>query len=146
MNSFGPQFGLGLEIRVNGKPMPLLMERFMANEVIRSPQMFAYSDLNSEQFTTMQDSKGNHYEVTFSVSKIEPSIQGLEVSEPYGHRLLVGRYVLYQGRPAYVRCARANGMLEIIETISKIERKVTIQNVSCIERYGVNVFKLGSEP
>lgn len=84
--------------------------------------------------------------MTFSVSKIEPSIQGLEVSEPYGHRLLVGRYVLYQGRPAYVRCARANGMLEIIETISKIERKVTIQNVSCIERYGVNVFKLGNEP
>ena len=48
VNSFGPKFGLGLEIRVNDKPMPLLMERFMANEVIRSPKMFAYSDLNSE--------------------------------------------------------------------------------------------------
>lgn len=36
VNSFGPQFGLGLEIRVNKKPMPLIMERFMENEVIRS--------------------------------------------------------------------------------------------------------------
>lgn len=68
------------------------------------------------------------------------------MSEAYGKRLLVGRYVLYQGRPCYVRSVRANGMLEIIETISKIERKVNIQNISLIEKYGVNVFKLGFEP
>jgi hypothetical protein len=125
VNSFGPQFGIGLEIRVNSKPMPLLMERFLENEVIRSSEMFAYSDLNSEQFTSMKDSKGNQYEITFSVSKIESSF-GIEINEPYGNRLLVGRYVLYQGRPAYVRSLKANGMLDIIETISKIERKVTI--------------------
>jgi hypothetical protein len=48
VNSFGPQFGVGLEIRVNSKPMPLLMERFLENEVIRSSDMFSYSDVNSE--------------------------------------------------------------------------------------------------
>jgi hypothetical protein len=94
----------------------------------------------------MKDSRGNQYEITFSVSKIDQSIQGLEINESYGNRLLVGRYVLYQGRPAYVRSIKANGMLDIIETISKIERKVSILNVSCIEKYGVNVYKSGNEP
>jgi len=58
----------------------------------------------------------------------------------------VGKYVLYQGKPAYVRSLSGNAYIDIVETISKRERKVHVQNVSLIETHGVNVFKYDKEP
>ena len=89
----------------------------------------------------LKDSEGNQYEITFNVQE-----ETAELSEPYGKRLLVGKYVLYQGRPAYVKSLRGNKMVEIIETISKIERKVLVSNLSLIEKFGVNVYQLDKEP
>jgi len=57
----------------------------------------------------------------------------------------VGRYVLYQGKPAYVRSLNGNGYVDIVETISKRERKVHVQNIDLLETHGVNVFKLDKE-
>ena len=80
------------------------------------------------------------------MSRIDPAIEGLEISERSGKRLLVGRYVLYQGKPAYVRSLDGNETIDIVETISKRDRKAHVQDVSLLETHGVNVFKLGAEP
>jgi hypothetical protein len=59
---------------------------------------------------------------------------------------LVGRYVLYQQRVAYVKKLRGDGTLEIIETMTRSEARVSIDDVSLIEDHGVSVFILGKEP
>ena len=143
------RFAVGLVVRTNEKPIPLVTERLMDHEELKGheqQQFFSFDDLDGEQHATLQDPHGDRFEIRFSVSRIDPVIEGLEISERSGKRLLVGRYVLYQGKPAYVRSLDGNETIDIVETISKRDRKAHVQDVSLLETHGVNVFKLGAEP
>ena len=143
------RFAVGLVVRTNEKPIPLVTERLMDHEELKGHeqrQFFSFDDLDAEQHARLQDAHGDQFEIRFSVSSIDPVTEGLEISERSGKRLLVGRYVLYQGKPAYVRSLDGNETIDIVETISKRERKVHVQNVSLLETHGVNVFKLDAEP
>jgi hypothetical protein len=47
---------------------------------------------------------------------------------------------------AFVKELHGNEMVDIIEIISKRERKMHVQDLDLIETHGVNVFKLDNEP
>ena len=61
---------------------------------------------------------------------------------------MVGKYVLYEGKPCFVRKLNSNGVIDIVETISKMERRVKVdnENLQLIEKWGVNVFNINQEP
>jgi hypothetical protein len=53
---------------------------------------------------------------------------------------------LYQQRVAYVKKLRGDGNLEIIETMTRSESRVSVDDIALIEDHGVSVFVLGKEP
>lgn len=79
------------------------------------------------------------------VNRIHEDVQ-LQNMEREGKRLLVGRYALYDSRPAYVKGLSGDHKVEIIETIQKKERKVDVSSLALLETSGVNIFKLDQEP
>jgi hypothetical protein len=80
------------------------------------------------------------------VSEISPNSQDVKMTERQGRRLLIGRYVLFQGKVAYVKNLLGNGLIEIVEIVSKKDRTIHWKNVTLIETHGVSVFKLDKEP
>lgn len=65
-------------------------------------------------------------------------------TEKFGKKLLVGRYVLYNHKVAYVRAVHSNGTVDIVETQAKKDRTIPVNHphLQLIENFGVNIFKL----
>ena len=80
----GENFAIGLVIRTNAKPIPLVTERYKEHVELKSheqDQYFSYNDLDTEQHVKLGD-RNDQFDITFSVSKIDPkSSQGVEISE-----------------------------------------------------------------
>lgn len=143
-NDPAERFAMGLVIRMNEKPIPLVCERLLEHETLNSfeqGQVFSYSDVGREQIAVLRDFQDNQYEITFLVTEIKSHLR-IESQEREGKRLLVGRYALYNSKPVFVRALHGNNTVEIVETISKSEKKVDISKLNFLEQSGVNVFKL----
>ena len=54
----------------------------------------------------------------------------------------MGRYALYKDKPVYVKALFDDGMVNIVETISKMDYKVHFSTLQLIEKSGVNVYQL----
>ena len=95
--------------------------------------------LNRERVLKLFDLIGEEYEVSYVVSKSRPHIVP---DEKEGLKLLVGRYVMYDQKVAYVKSLNSNGNMELIEVLSKKEHTVQYPdaNLQLIERFGVNIF------
>jgi hypothetical protein len=50
-----------------------------------------------------------------------------------GKRLLVGKYALYQNKVQYVRNIEGSGQVDVVENITKSERKVDWRKLQTIE-------------
>mmetsp|Transcript_5079 Transcript_5079/g.7691 ORF Transcript_5079/g.7691 Transcript_5079/m.7691 type:complete len:154 (+) Transcript_5079:1740-2201(+) len=130
--------------------MPLALERFKEDhQEMKSHeqqnQIFKYSRVNSENTAYLRDEDGLSYEVTFSIQELVAP-EEVTATELMGKKLLVGRYVLYSSKVCYVKNLSADGGIELVEVISKKERRVTCQAVDLIEDYGVSVFSFDREP
>jgi len=104
------------------------VERLLRHEEISSldqKQSFSYSNFNREQEVVLVDSQGLRYRIVFTISKDIEQVDE-DMPEKIGKRLLVGKFVLFDSKPAFVKNIYDDRSLEIMEVISKRERKVRI--------------------
>jgi hypothetical protein len=95
---------------MNENPIPLVFEKYIEHETLNSyehGQVFSYENVDGEQRAVLTDFENNKYEIAFVVNRIHDDVQ-LQNMEREGKRLLVGRYALYDSRPAYVKGLSGN--------------------------------------
>ena len=104
--------------------MMIVTESLLEHEELNS---FANGDLlyykasNREHAIVLNDYTGDRYEVKFRIEEAQGHHQ---ISERQGNRLLVGRYALYKNKTVYVRNLNGNGIVDVIETMSKMTHSV----------------------
>lgn len=162
-NASDEVFTIGLSLRQNTKPIPQVTEKYKTDPIIinnmqyspevashdqRNKQYFTYDQLNKETTVVLMDPVGKvQYSVTFVLTQVNQRDEPLPPqTEMTGERLLVGRYVIYQGRTCYVRSMTNHIKVKICDIFTKEDMVVQLDHVKLIEKSGVNVFELGREP
>lgn len=160
---------MSLVLRENNNPTMFITERLLTQIEIKSRQYetvklvdedgYYYDEIvkvyleeeiisyegkwNQERTIKLWDLRGDLYELTYVISPARPYTIP---DEKDGHRLLIGRYVMHEGKAAYVKSVGANGNVDLVEVLSKSIETVPYQKVEMIEKFGVNVFDLNKEP
>lgn len=95
---------------------------------------------------TLFGADGAQYSITFVIAPVGREERAPD--EKAGAKILVGRYVLYNQRTAYVKSVSQSSQIELVEMQSKKEKTLPFPSAAIrpIEQFGVSVFDLANEP
>lgn len=120
------------------------MKEFLHEEEFISDKSFSYAEATDLEIKC-SDPEGNKMKVKFSIS--EAKAGETLPAERDGLRLLVGRYVIYQKRIAFVCSINRDNTIDLLNlSTGTVKQNVKMKNVKMIEHGGVNVWDLRDLP